>query len=252
MHKIKTSEMSDEFLICWEAACAHLNKQVDGGLKSWLRAHPYPPFLEHISFRLGNQLFFIRVEDADGNLNGPGNSRGHITAAGLANGRACIMPMKKKFFGGGWVPAKPGWGLLDAESKKLVDPVALVTNEEIEMTSWEVHDFAVQVVRDHLAEKGFELMSWQGNPDVDPSIWFVGKTGRPEWVVVRPTKFPAKSAARPAMWNAIAEACSKLSTNGHFASVALASADQQFASPGEPPVSLLRGRGIVVRFAGLE
>jgi hypothetical protein len=27
-------------------------------------------------------------------------------------------------------------------------------------------------------------MSWQGNPSVDPSIWFVGDSG-PEWVVVR-------------------------------------------------------------------
>ena len=59
------------------------------------------------------------------------------------------------------------------------------------MTPWEVHDMAVQVVRDYLEKEGFELMSWQGNPEVDPSIWFVGKTRRTEWVVVRPAKFPA-------------------------------------------------------------
>ena len=29
------------------------------------------------------------------------------------------------------------------------------------VTLWEVHDMAVQVVRNHLQKQGFELMSWQ-------------------------------------------------------------------------------------------
>ena len=47
------------------------------------------------------------------------------------------------------------------------------------MTDWEVHDVAVQVVRDHIvSDLGFELMSSQGKPSVDPSLWFVGETTR--------------------------------------------------------------------------
>ena len=65
MYEIEMQEMSEAFLPCWKAAGIHLSKQVDGGIQSWLRAHPYPPFLEHLSFRLGNQLFFVRVEDVD-------------------------------------------------------------------------------------------------------------------------------------------------------------------------------------------
>lgn len=61
MHNIEMQEMSPDFLKCWQAAGMHLDKQVQGGIKSWLRAHPYPPVLEHLSFRLGNQLFFVRV-----------------------------------------------------------------------------------------------------------------------------------------------------------------------------------------------
>jgi hypothetical protein len=252
MYEIAPDKMSDEFLLCWKAAGTHLGQQVDSGLQTWLRAHPYPPFLEHLSFRLGNQLFFVRVEDVDGKFIGPGNARGHVTAASLAMGRACVMPMKKKFWGGGWVADMPGWGLLDAESRKPVDPVALITDQKIEMTPWECHDFSVQVVRDYLSKAGFELMSWQGNPDVDPSIWFIGETRKPEWVVVRSAKFPVNTAARPANWSAIAESCSKLSKNGHFASVAAVSAEQPFASPDEPPVPLWRGYAMNVRFTGLE
>jgi hypothetical protein len=95
-------------------------------------------------------------------------------------------------------------------------------------------------------------MSWQGNPDVDPAIWFIGKTKRPEWVVVRSATFPASSASRPGNWQAIAAGCSKMSATGHFASVAVVSVDQPFASGDEAPVPLWRGHGMHVRFTGLE
>jgi hypothetical protein len=252
MYEIEMNEISHEFFPCWKAAGIHLSKQVDGGIQSWLRAHPYPPFLEHLSFRLGNQLFFVRVDDVDGNVKGPGSPRGAITAARSANGRACILPMKKKLFGGAWVADMPGWGLLDAETRRPIDPVALVTDQKIEMSPWEIHDMAVQVVRDYLEKQGFELMSWQGNPEVDPSIWFVGKTKRPEWVVVRSAKFPANSALRPSNWQAISAGCAKLSTTGHFASVAVVSMEQPFESGDEAPVQLWRGHGMHVRFTGLE
>jgi hypothetical protein len=150
MHEIEMHEISEAFFPCWKAAGIHLSKQIDGGIQSWLRAHPYPPFLEHLSFRLGNLLFFVRVEDADGKVQGPGNPRGFITAAKSANGRACVLPMKKKLFGDTWDADMPGWGLLDADTRKPINPVTLITDQKIEMTPWEVHDMAVQVVRDYL------------------------------------------------------------------------------------------------------
>lgn len=252
MYEIEMQEVSEGFLPCWKAAGIHLSQQVDGGIQSWLRAHPYPPYLEHLSFRLGNQLFFIRIEDVDGKINGPGSLRGFSSVAKQANGHACILPMKKKLLGGAWVADRPGWGLLDAQTGKPIDPVALVTDEKIEMTSWEVHDMAVQVVRDYLEKQGFKLMSWQGNPEVDPSIWFVGKTNKPEWVVVRSAKFPANSAERPSNWDAIAANCAKMSETGHFASVAVVNADQSFPSSTEALVPLWRGHGMYVNFTGLE
>ena len=79
-----------------------------------------------------------------------------------------------------------------------MDPAALVTDARIPMTDWELHDFAVQVVRESLEREGCELMSWQGDPEVDPSIWFIGRSGHPEWVVVRAARFPAPHPAHPA------------------------------------------------------
>ena len=252
MYDIEMQEMSKDFFKCWQAAGIHLGKQVDGGIQSWLRAHPYPPFLEHLSFRLGNQLFFIRIEDVDEKVEGPGSLRGLFAVSDGANGRACILPMKKKFFGGAWVPDNLGWGLIDARSRQPIDPVVLVTDEKIEMTPWEVHDMAVQVVRDQLDGQVYQLMSWQGNPEVDPAIWFIGNSKKPEWVVVRSAKYPDNEAQRPDNWDAIADGCARLSRIGHFASVAIVSMGQPFQSSDEAAVPLWRGHGMHVRFTGLE
>ena len=87
---------------------------------------------------------------------------------------------------------------------------------------------------------------------MDPSIWLIGQSKRPEWVVVRSAIFPANGAERPSNWQAIAASCAKMSTTGHFASVAVVSVDQPFESSEEAPVPLWRGHGMHVRFTGLE
>ena len=94
--------------------------------------------------------------------------------------------------------------------------------------------------------------SWQGNPGVDPSIWFIGESQGPEWVVVRQVSYPDNQAKRPRDWEAIRSRCEPLSRIGHFASVAVASSDQPFQSDQELPVALWRGHGMHIRFTGLE
>jgi hypothetical protein len=68
MNKIYMDEATPEFAKCWQAAGMHLVKQADGNVSSWLRANLEPPFLEHLSFRLGNQSFLIRFEDEEGEM----------------------------------------------------------------------------------------------------------------------------------------------------------------------------------------
>lgn len=251
MYDIVNEPMTPEFLECWRAAAMHLDRQVPGGMQSWMRSHPFPPYLEHLSFRIGNQLYFVRVEDVDEAVNGPGNTHGLRAAAEGNRGHACLMPMRKDS-GGAWRPETNGWGLIDPDTGDPIDPDSLVTDEAIEMTDWEVHDFAVQVVRDHLSGAGHQLISWQSDPGIDPSIWFVGESKGPEWVVVRGVRFPEREARRPADWSELAVNLARVSRIGHFASVALVSAEQPFAHEGELPAPLHRGTGMIVRFAGLE
>jgi hypothetical protein len=154
------------------------------------------------------------------------------------------MPMRKR--GGEWEVALPGWGLQDARSKKLIDPPAQINDQKIEMTDWELQDFAVQVVREQLEKEGHELMSWQANPGVDPSVWFVGNDG-PEWVIVRTARYPQKDVELPGNWRTVADSCARMSKRGNFASVSVAC--MQTISEGR---RLYRGYPLVTNYAGLQ
>lgn len=127
--------------------------------------------------------------------------------------------MRKR--GGEWEAALPGWGLQDAKTQKPINPPAEISDQKIEMTDWELQDFAVQIARQQIEKEGYELMSWQSNPGVDPSIWFVGNDG-PEWVIVKTARYPQKDAELPANWRTVAENCSRMSKRGNFASVSVA------------------------------
>jgi hypothetical protein len=120
------------------------------------------------------------------------------------------------------------------------------------MSDWELQDFAVQVVRTQIEKEGFKLMSWQGNPNVDPAIWFIGESKRPEWVIVRAVRYPVKEAVRPPNWNDIAKDCAPTGKIGHFASVAVASTADPFDPTGDSAVPLYRGHGMHVQYEGLQ
>lgn len=251
MYLVDSVDMTPAFYACWLAAKEHLSLQAADGALPWLRAVPNPPFLEHLSFRMGNQLFYIRVEDVEREVDGPGSIEGLMAIAHGTGGHACILPMRRGL-GDIWTTSEPGWGLICPESGNAINPLDLITDEKIEMSAWEVHDMAVNVVRTYLEKEGYRLMSSQGNPDVYPSIWFIGRSGKPEWVVVAATTFPNMCAPRPSNWSEIVEGYTRQGTAGHFASVSVVSADQPFESMAEKAVPLWRGFGMHVRFVGLE
>ena len=250
MFEIAAQEIEPEFERCWSAAGRQLTlaaRAIDAPLR-WLRSRLDAPMLEHLSFVLGNQLFFVRVEDVAGRVEGPGSLEGMLRLARRGGGHACRMPMRQA--GVDWEPAAPGWGLVEAESGRSIDPPSMVTDQPVEMTDWELHDFAVQIVRNVLEDEGVNRISSQGHPDVDPSLWFTRDRG-PEWVLVRAVRYPAHDAPLPDDWRTIAERCAHLGQHGHFASVAVANGAQPEQPDGEPPLRLLRGGPLVVRYTGM-
>ena len=120
------------------------------------------------------------------------------------------------------------------------------------MTRWELQDFAVQVVRERLESEGYEVLSWQSDPRMRPSLWFVGDSGEREWVVVEATREDSLRAELPGNWDALCRTVATAGRIGHFASVGVRRADPQPAGERRWPAPLWRGHAMLARFTALE
>jgi ribosomal protein S27AE len=246
--QIHMGKVTPEFASCWRCAGSFLNSRGDNRI-SWIKAELTPPFLEHLSFRIGNQLFFIRLVDVDQNADFPGTIDGLRMISEACGGFGCLMPMKS--IAGAWEVVESGWGLVDITNYKTIDPIDKISDELVEMTKWEISDFAVQVVKNYIVkELGYELMSSQSNPDVHPSIWFVGEGG-PEFVIVNALLCNQDIKDLSYDLDVIAQQCSKVSSAGHLATVRLRNAEQidNDATAVRP---LFRGHAAYVEFNGLK
>lgn len=264
MHKIDMGgEVSEEFARCVYFAYKHLRVKGDGRLR-WIKANLNQPFLEHLSFELGNQAFFIRVDDVDGKVKGPGNPYGFRVIAEECNGYPCRMPMRR--VGSKWEPAKPGWGLIDAGpirvDKKLmipfkdglgksIDPLSLVTDEKIEMTDWEVHDLAVQGACEFITKnRNCKTIQSQGYLGIHPSIIFSEEDG-PLWVVVLESRHPDRvtSPASSELTDIVEFCNASAGGHGYFMAANIANyGDVDNPTDDTPSLPLWRGHCMTMRF----
>ena len=60
-HKIDVSKPSEHFLKAWSFAGRDLSSQGQGALR-WIRDHLHPPLVDHLSFRIGNQIFCVLLD----------------------------------------------------------------------------------------------------------------------------------------------------------------------------------------------
>ena len=249
MFRVEQEEPTEEFKQAWSAAGRYIQNQADSEL-NWLRANLNPPMAEHLSFRIGNQIFFVFVEAAEFNYKAAGNLFEEVCKE--AGAIPCIMTMSKSL--GEWQPNSSGWGLINADTNKVINPVDFVSDELIEITDWELHDFAIQVVCAGLGKQGKEIFAKQPSPKIDPSIWFQDGNG-PHYVVVRAARHPEKEALLPNNINDIKLSCAEMSNSGYFASVILANAEDPFdpnAKSNGNFLPLYRGYGMIPKYPGLS
>lgn len=247
MYEIEQGELPQSFIEAWQCAGQHIQKMGQKQV-NWLRATLNPPIAEHLSFRLGNQLFFIYVDTDVLPFVGKRQSL-FLNVSHEAKAIPCLLKMVSK--AGIYQPSLSAWGLINAETGQVVNPPSMVTNKPIEMSDWELHDFAIQVVRSYLEKEGKSVFSAQSSLHIDPSIWFEYKNS-PHFVVVRADRYPKKKASRPANIEDIKQSCAKMSQVGFFASVTVANANDPFDPSGEIITPLYRGQGMIVNFEGLE
>lgn len=249
MHLIQQEEPSEEFQSAWIAAGKHIQSQCDSGL-NWIRADLELPFIEHLSFRLGNQLFFVFIEAAEFRL--ADRYEGFINLSKLANATPCVLRMKKAI--ATYKPSEAGWGLTHAVTNQQVDPIALVSEELIEMSDWELHDFAINIVKGKLREEGKNVYSTCSDFGIQPSLWFE-ENGKDHWVVINEYRHPNVFTDPPEDIKKIAEFVSVRKATGYFAIVGIVNS----SDPLDPDahvngnyLPIYRGHGMFVRFNGMQ
>jgi len=249
LYIVEQEDPSENFQAAWLAAAKHLQSQCREGI-CWIRANLKRPFIEHLSFRIGNQLFFIFVEAEEFKLSNRFDA--FIGCAELANAIPCMIKMNKTF--ASYAPSGDGWGLLHAVTKAPVDPFSLVSDELIEMSDWELHDFVINVVKKGLEEEGKTVYSTCSDMEVNPSLWFVENDVH-YWVIVRGHRYPMKIAGRPEGLDKIAEGVPGENSAGYYAIVTVANGDDPFdpkAADNDNFLPLYRGHGMHIKYDGIH
>jgi hypothetical protein len=240
VYQVEQEEPTHQFGLAWQAAGRHLQSCGGEGI-NWLRASLDPPLAEHLSFRIGNRLFFVYVEPTDGTAAASSKPL-FLQVSKEATAIPCVIPMER--CAQGYNPMYGGWGLRHAVSGNQITPSDLVDDENIPMSDWEIHDFAIQIVTNHIRSSGNTVLSSQPSPHIDPSIWFRDQHG-PAYVIVRAARYPVSAANQPSNVQDIARSCARISQRGYFGSVS-------FANASDLDEPLFRGHGVLPRFSGLE
>ena len=224
--------------------------QIDG--TRWIKGYLTYPAFEHLSFSYKNQIFCVVVDIIDENTKEsclPEKTKSLLINECKKNN---LIPCLYKVLVDN--PKNPayntlkqysdGWNLFDARTNEPVIPERLGTDDFVEMSEWELNDFAIQIVRDYITDNlKLKILSYQNIVGVDPQLWFMDDNRKKHYVIVRYTMYPNKDVKMPNNISGIQNKCKGY--DGFFASVA-------FCSKGENPSMLYRGQESYISFDGLK
>ena len=137
---------------------SHLQREMNAIHAQWIKPFLTIPSFEHLSFAYKNQIFCVLI-----NIYDESTQNFSLTVKDVDllikeceknNLVPCIFPVKinsmqypdlktLKVF-------KQGWNLIHAVTKTPIDVFSLGTDAPIPMSQWELHDFAIQVVRNYI------------------------------------------------------------------------------------------------------
>jgi len=253
IHEIKTNEISLDFKKCWTGARKHLIATSEGENCRFIRNSLTPILLDHFSFTLGNQIFFIHVNDADNQIDPPSTVDGCIYASKMGKGIPCILTMKK-ISDEHWIPANSGWGLRHARTDEPVHPRDLLTNDDIEISDWEVQDIGLRRIVADIKKSGGTIVSFNSDPTVKPSLYFEDEHNTLHFVVLSTSRYPFEPKLSEDITSEIKKRSGYFISSGFRAEITLVSADDPFdpnAKSNGNYLPLIRGKGYHQKFTGL-
>lgn len=152
----------------------------------WIRNEITYPSFDHLVFRFKNMVYSVYIDFID-------RSHGYgltVKKEYLEQIRICennnMIPCLYLLDPKTMTPPSRGLNLINTATREPVDPMEISTDEPVEMSDWEMHNFAIQVAIQDLINKGFEIGSFCDYPGIAPNIWFSRKEPvTPSWAFVR-------------------------------------------------------------------
>jgi len=226
----------------------------------WIKSELTSPAFDHLTFGYRNQVFSVLVDLCD-------SQRSHLSEQERdrfirATSENDLVPCLFTIMLPELEPAQPGWNLTHITTGKSIVPADITTDESIPMSEWELRNFAIQVVRNHLEqEKGGKILSFCDVLQIDPQIWFDDDTGSRCWVLVRHLRQPDEGSI--SNWIGLEDSNPQIrGYDGFFAGVSIASSapvlhDQQgnlipLSERFSAETPLYRGDQFFVKFDGLQ
>jgi len=267
MENIEHKTLTADFFEAWKLAiqtvistALPLSKQKNVHF-SMLRDHLNQPFIEHFSFGFSNQIFFCCIQTDEDTGVRPTSTAALCKYARECGAIPCLIPLTKSD-DGTWKAYTPDYPLHfidDDGDPQPLDLSSVISEGLVGMSDWEILDWSVNIVVDHIVDK-FDIknrheINYQSTTGIYPQIWFKDKTGSVNYVVVSAVRYPKMDAPKPENIEEICE-FSNLTGKGFFASISIAQADGFKEDPGlgyRPPIEFIyRGCGAHVNFKGLE
>ena len=156
----------------------------------WIKTEPSYPSFEDFTFGFRNQIFpvlVIRANERGMLLNPPPRIEALRRECSRNNLIPCVFPI---FYRTGQPFFNGEWNLINPFTGKKIDPVKMSSNEPVEISDWELRNWAVKVVWDYLKQEGLERLSFCDAPEIDPQIWFRDKDGKECWLEVLYAPYP--------------------------------------------------------------
>lgn len=148
---------------------------------AWIQSTLLSPAFQHLCFRYKNNVYsiliglqkgetlFVRTQDMTNQKN-----------VCLKNNMIpCVIPLDEETL----KPVLSGSHMFNTQT---FEQVSIEEGDVTEMSQWELMDFAIQMVKNHITQQGCKLMSYCNVPEIVPQLWFEDKLGQASYVIVKP------------------------------------------------------------------
>ena len=266
-YQIDTHEPSEQFLKARQIAGFSLQKRFECESGKVDASNDYKcikselswPSFDHLTFSYRNQVFSVLV-GIEGE-SGLSLNKKEIDCCLDACSANNLIPCLFLIDGLTMLPSSEGWNLVHLATRQSVIPAECTDEASIEMSEWELRNFCIQLVRNHIKDMCGEVLSFCDVLNIDPQIWFYDKDGNRSWVIVR--HYPKITGAEKSAWIGFEKSNPQLSPfDGYFAGVSIASSAPSLKGKdgvliplserftGNAP--LYRGDGFYIKFEGLQ